>query len=409
MLVGDETAGHTTRPRAPSLFTLIVISSLSPLGINIVVPSMPALERAFVASYDSVQLTLSLYLAAIAVAQLVIGPLSDRFGRRPVLLVGLAVFVLASGLAPFSPNIVILVLIRILQAAGGCAGIVLGRAIIRDLYRRDQAASMIGYVTTGLALAPMLGVVLGGFLQEAYGWRASFWLLLTLGAVALAIAWADLSETNGRPSDSVALGGMMRDFKRLTVEPTFVLYTVISSLTSGIFFAFLGGAPLVAEIMLGMSPSQYGTYFAMVAGGYAIGNLISGRFTSRFGLNRMILAGATMAAATTLTMLVLFGFGLAAPLALFGPMFFGGIANGLVLPSTTAGAISVRPDIAGAAAGLLGAMQIGSGAVLAALTGVLLAHSAGAVPMILVMSLAAALALLLSVLVLPRYPLPHRP
>lgn len=409
MAAGDDTVEHGARLRAPSLFTLIVISGLSPLGINIVVPSMPALERAFAASYDAVQLTLSLYLASIAVAQIIIGPLSDRFGRRPVLLAGLAVFVVASGLAPFASDIGTLVLIRILQAAGGCAGIVLGRAIIRDLYRRDQAASMIGYVTTGLALAPMLGVIVGGHLQEGFGWQASFWLLLLLGAAGLAIAWIDLSETNATPSERMALGGMFGDFRRLMAEPTFVIYTVISSLTSGIFFAFLGGAPLVAEIMLGMSPSQYGNFFAMVAGGYAIGNLISGRFTARIGLNRMIVAGAVMAAAVTLTMLLLFGTGHGAPIALFGPMFFGGVANGLVLPSTTAGAISVRPEIAGAAAGLLGALQIGSGAVLAALTGVLLAGQASAVPMILIMSLAAVLALLLSVFVLPRYPLPYRP
>lgn len=385
-------AGAPTR-RAPTLFTLIAVSGVSPLAINIIVPSMPAIRDAFTTSYGLVQLTLSLFLASIAVSQIFLGPLSDRFGRRPVLLSGLAIFVLASFAAPFAPSIGALIAIRILQAAGGCAGIVLGRAVIRDLYERRRAASMIGYVTTGLAVAPMLGVIVGGFLQESYGWTASFWFTGMAALVVTLLAWVDLGETNHNRSERIALGTMLRDFSSLLGDRTYLLFMLVSSLSSGVFFSFLGGAPLVAENVLGLSPATYGLYFALVAGGYSLGNFASGLYSERFGLKSMIVAGAALLVVVALVVIALFALDRGSAWALFGPMFFGGIANGLTLPSTTAGAISTRPDIAGAAAGLLGAFQIGAGALLSALVGVLIGAGESAMPMLLVMGTAGILAL----------------
>src|SRR5690554_5364405 len=172
----NEMSAPRAAERRPSLVILVTISTVSPLALNIYLPSMPSLVGLFDTTMARVQLTLSLYLAAFALAQIVIGPLSDRYGRRPVLLWGMVVFMLGSLACALAPDIDFLIAGRILQAAGGSTGIVLGRAIVRDLYDRRQAASMIGYVTMGLAIAPMVGPAIGGVLDHVFGWTASFYL-----------------------------------------------------------------------------------------------------------------------------------------------------------------------------------------------------------------------------------------
>jgi MFS transporter, DHA1 family, multidrug resistance protein len=382
-----------TALRRPSLGALIAVSMLSPFAINVVVPSLPAMERHFAADYGTVQLVLSLYLAAVAAAQILIGPLSDRFGRRPVLIAGLGLFTVASLACVGAPTIETLVGLRVLQAVGGSAGLVLARAIIRDLYERRRAASMLGYLTMGFAVAPMLAPLIGGLLQGAFDWRASFWFMFGFGVVCLAVAWRDVSETNLAPAERLDLSTLFRDFSMLVREPSFLLFTGCASLSSGVFFAFLGGAPYVSETILDLSPTVYGTWFVLVAGGYAIGNFLSGRYAERAGVRAMIVGGSVLALLVVALMPALFAAGLAHAASLFVPMFVLGIANGLVLPNALAGAISVAPRIAGAAAGLAGAAQMGFGAVFSALTGAMLAGGETATPLFLAMGLSAAGAL----------------
>jgi MFS transporter, DHA1 family, multidrug resistance protein len=382
--------------RRPLLVALIAVSMLSPFAINVVVPSLPAIERYFAADYATVQLVLSLYLAAVAGAQILIGPLSDRFGRRPVLLAGLAVFVVASLACLVAPNAETLVALRVVQAAGGSAGLVLARAIIRDLYERRRAASMIGYLTMGFAIAPMLAPLIGGLLQEAFDWRASFWFMACFGLVSLTVAWRDVSETNLAPADRLDLRTLFRDFGLLLRQPSFLLFTGSASLSSGAFFAFLGGAPYVSETILDLTPTIYGTWFVLVAGGYAIGNFLSGRYAERAGVRRMIVGGSALALVMVAMMPALFAAGYAHAASLFVPMFVLGIANGLVLPNALAGAISVLPSIAGAASGLTGATQMGFGALFSAASGAMLAGGETAMPLFAVMLLSAAGALVVA-------------
>jgi DHA1 family bicyclomycin/chloramphenicol resistance-like MFS transporter len=381
-------------PRRPPVVALVAVSALSPFAINSVVPSMPAIEHAFDAGYGRVQLILSLFLAAVAISQIAIGPLSDRFGRRPVLLGGFAVFIAASAVSPFAPTIDALIGIRIVQGATGCVGIVLGRAIVRDLYDRRQAASMLGYVTMGLAMAPMVAPTIGGLMQEFYGWTAIFWVMAALGVLCLAVVWAYIPETNLRPSAELSFRTMFRDFARLLRVPDFLLFTASSALTTGIFFAFLGGAPYIAERLLGLSPSVYGLWFGILPIGYASGSFIAARFSERMGVARMILLGSLLALASVLVLPSLTLLGFAGPAALFVPMAFSGMANGMALPSAVSGAISVRPDIAGAAAGLSGAAQIGTGAIFSGLGGWALTGATTPMPLFAIMMLAAVLAIL---------------
>jgi DHA1 family bicyclomycin/chloramphenicol resistance-like MFS transporter len=246
----------------------------------------------------------------------------------------------------------------------------------------------------GLAMAPMVAPTIGGLLQELYGWTAIFWFMAGLGVLCLGVVWAYIPETNLRPAAELSFRSMFRDFGRLLCVPDFLLFTASSALTTGIFFAFLGGAPYIAERLLGLSPSIYGLWFGILPIGYASGSFIAGRFTERLGVPRMILLGSllALAAAIVLPSLALLGF--AGPAALFVPMAVSGMANGMALPSAVSGAISVRPEIAGAAAGLSGAAQIGTGAIFSGLGGWALTGATTPMPLFAIMMLAAALAIL---------------
>ena len=395
----DQSAspGSPAPVRRPPVLALVAVSAMSPFAINSVVPSMPAIEHAFSTDYGRVQLILSLFLAAVAVSQIIIGPLSDRFGRRPVLLVGFAIFVAACAASPFAHSIEALIAMRVVQGASGCVGIVLGRAIVRDLFERRQAASMLGYVTMGLAVAPMLAPSIGGQLQEYFDWTAIFWFMAALGLGCLVVTWTHVPETNHHRTPKLSFGTMFSDFGRLLRSSEFLLFTANSSLATGVFFAFLGGAPYVSERMLHLSPGIYGLWFAVAPIGYATGNFITGRYTERFGVAKMILAGSALAFIAAILPGIFFALGFANATALFLPMMLIGFSNGLSLPSAISGAISVHPEIAGAASGLSGAAQIGMGAVLSAIVGAAFGAGASSTTMFVLMGVAALLALAVAV------------
>ena len=312
----------------------------------------------------------------------------------PILLTGLAIFVVTCVAAPFATDIDALLAIRFMQGASGCVGIVLSRAIVRDLFDRRQAASMLGYVTMGFAMAPMVAPTIGGVLQETSGWQAIFWLMAVFGVASLAVSIFYVPETNFHRTPSLSLGAIFGSYGRLLREPDFLLFTACSSLSTGVFFSFLGGAPYVAERILGLSPSVYGLWFGVIAVGYATGNFLAGRYTERFGVAKMILAGCLLALISASLPGLLFLVGLGSPAALFLPMAATGIANGIAMPSAISGAISVRPDIAGAASGLSGATQIGFGAVLSAIGGAMLAGGSSPFPIFALMSVASLLAVI---------------
>lgn len=370
---------------------------ISPMGLTIIIPSMPGLQDVFSADYSTVQFTLSLYLAATAVAQPLIGLLSDHYGRRPILLTGLGLFVIACLAAPAATNIETVIILRILQGAGGCAGIVLGRAIIRDLYERRHAASMIGYVTMAFAVAPMVAPFIGGLLQAQFGWTSIYWFLGLFSLLCLFLAWRDVSETNMALTSQLGFGQMFRDFATLLADPAFLLYAAIAAISSATFFSFLGGAPFVSEEILHLTPTVYGAWFALTAIGYSTGNFLSGRFAHHLGVHRMIVYGSILLCLPITLLFILFGSGIANASSFFIPMFFMGLANGICLPSAIAGAISVRPDIAGAASGLSGSMQTGIGAAFAALTGAILAGGTSATPLFFIMAASAITTLLLAI------------
>jgi DHA1 family bicyclomycin/chloramphenicol resistance-like MFS transporter len=375
------------RQNAPHLMTLVMTAAIGPLAMNVFLPSLPGMARHFGSDYAVMQLAVSLYLVATAVLQLFIGPASDRFGRRPVMLVCFAIFLAGTLAAVYAPTVEALLLCRMLQAFSS-AGMVISRAVVRDTVGTTQAASQIGYITMGMSVVPMIGPMIGGFLDELYGWQAGFWLTLAFGFAALAFVAFDLRETNRNRSSSLA--AQFQQYPQLLGSRLFWGYALTAAFTTGAFFAFIGGGPFVATEMLELTPSQYGIYFGIISLGYMLGNFLSGRFAQRVGINEMMLAGNAVAVLGMVLAIALFAGGLHHPLSLFGPVFFTGVGNGLTLPSANAGMISVKPRLAGSASGLGGALQIGGGAALSVLAGALLSAQTGPYPLLVVMLLSSA-------------------
>lgn len=356
---------------SPLLYVILVaVSTNGPLAMNIFVPSIPGLMEEFSATSGTVQLTLTVYLAGLAISQLVYGPLSDIYGRRPVMLGGLGLYVVASLLCAFATSIETLMVARFVQALGGAAGMVLGRAIVRDLHGREASASILGYITMAWVLVPMFAPALGGFLDEIATWRMSFYVLVGFGsAVFLLVLWG-LPETNppteGGGDEAARLA---RGASALFREPRFVGYTLTLGFCSAVFFTFIAGAPFIMVEVLSRSPLDYGLWFMLVSVGYMTGNFLSGRYSQAIGIDRMITVGNSLAVAGTLIMLGFAISGALSPITLFFPMLLVTLGNGLVIPNGTAAAISVLPKTIGAAAGLSGFAQIAIGATASQFTG----------------------------------------
>lgn len=380
---------NTSTP--PHVVTLVLIAGLGALSMNIFVPSLANMAIYFDAEYSVVQLAISAYLAVTAAIQLLVGPLSDRFGRRPVMLGGICIFLFATTGCIFAQDITTFLIFRMIQAAVA-TGMVLSRAIVRDMVGPAKAASMIAYVTMGMSLSPMLAPVIGGVLDEVFGWKASFVFAFACGVLVLFIVWRDMGETNVHRSASFA--AQFRSYPELITSPRFWGYTLVAAFSSGAFFAFLGGAPYIASEVLKISTATMGLYFGIISIGYMIGNFISGRMSERLGINRMMFIGSLMGLSGSLLGYGLFSVGVEHPLSLFGSIFFVGVGNGLTLPSANAGMVSVRPQLAGSASGLGGAVMIGGGAALAAITGSLLTPEAGVYPLLGMMIMSSFLAIL---------------
>ena len=371
--------------------TLILITGLAALSLNVFLPSLPSMAKYFGVEYQVMQLSVSLYLAMTAFIQIFIGPISDRFGRRPVLLTSIAVFVAATLGAVLAPNFGVFLACRMAQAAIA-TGFVLTRAVVRDMVAQDKAASMIGYVTMGMSVVPMIGPVIGGVLDKAFGWQASFAMLGLSGVAVLALTWRDLGET--APNRTGGFRDQARQYPELLKSQRFWGYCLASAFASGSFFAYLGGAPFVGTNVFHMDAATLGFYFGAPALGYLIGNFLSGRYSMRYGINKMALAGTLVNTIGLGILALITAFGVENANVFFGLIIAVGIGNGVMLPSTNAGLLSVRPALAGSASGLGGAFTIGGGAALSALAGYVLTPGSGTMPLILLMFVSSAISIL---------------
>jgi DHA1 family bicyclomycin/chloramphenicol resistance-like MFS transporter len=361
---------------------LIAMTALGPLSLNILVPAVPGLVSKLATDAGSVQLTISLYLLGLAGAQLVLGPLSDRFGRRPVVLAGLALTVVASVAAIAASSIGSLIIARVGQALGASTGLVIGRAIIRDLVDRERTASMIGLVSTVMAVAPMVAPLIGGILDTAFGWESIFILIAALSAVVL--GWAVLVLPETRPERVREASSFWPDLRALLGTPSFIGYVLSGAFASAAFFTFLGGAPHVVVTMMGRTSAEYGIWFVVNSIGYIAGAFITSRRVSRYGVDRMIRWGLLLQLVIGVTAVVLgdalFWLG---PAVIFIPQTLISFGNGIVISNAVAAAVSVRPEVAGTASGISGFVQMAMGAAVAQFAGWVLAGASTALPMTL--------------------------
>ncbi|HEX2528950.1 MAG TPA: multidrug effflux MFS transporter [Geminicoccus sp.] len=374
------------------LALLVVLTGLGPAALQIFLPAIPAIQSHFMVSSALAQLTLSLSTLSIAVATLLFGPLSDRIGRRPAVLIGLVVFLVGSIGSVLASSIVMLVVARVVQAAGGAAGMVIVRAMIRDRHGPEDAASMIAVVTTAMVVAPMISPILGGALTDLFGWRSTFGAAGLAGLLILAASAMSLPET--RPAHVGVAGGpgLLHGSLRLLRDRNFLAYALQGAFSLALYYALLGGGPYVVMEVMGGTATHYALWFLPVAGMFMAGNLVASRISRSFGIDRMVLVGSIGNVGGAGLAVLLVAWVSVAPWAIFLPTALVAFFQGLSVPNAQAGALSVEPKLAGTASGLAGFLQMALAAAAAQLVGTV--HDGTAWPMLLTMFGCALLSLL---------------
>src|SRR6478672_8265170 len=363
-VMGKEPGAATDNSLATSkvmLALLVLMTGVAPISLYLLVPALPVLATTFGRDISVAQMTVSLYMVGIACSQLIMGPLSDRFGRRPVLLAGLGLMVAASAACILAETLPQLIDARFFQALAGATGMVVSRAIIRDLYSRERISAMISLVIAVMMIAQMLSPLTGGLLETAFGWRSIFYAITAVSLViAIAIALA-LPETR---RDRIEGSGFRGDVGSLFKSRAFVGYLLCQVLASQIIFAFAGAGPYIVVTQMGRSAAEYGAWFATTGFAYLVGNLFCVHFAPRHSLEKLIWFGLALQVGGSLLNLVWSFTGInQAPSFLFGTQMIVMVANAFVMANSAAAALSVRPDAAGTASGAMGFLQQGVGSL----------------------------------------------
>ena len=347
------------------LVTLASISLIGPLALNMFLPAMPVVKSVFASSDAVVGLTYSMALLLMACATLVYGSLSDRHGRRPMLLAGLALFILGSGICAVSNSIYALMAGRAIQAIGAGCGVTLARAIARDAYGTEGLVKVIAYLTMAYALGPMLSTLCGGLLIDLAGWRSVFWFAVIAGVVIASACYAVLYETHESQDRDDKGPGFLMAYVALFSHVRFTAFVLQTGASSGLYYALAAAASFLMKDYLGRSATEFGTYFMLFPIGFVSGNLLSSRISHRFQLESMVLAGSliTFMAIFCQSAVILAGY--LSPLIIFIPGFFITFGQGVALPNAQVGAMRVIPSLSGTAAGVGVFFQLFLGAVFA--------------------------------------------
>jgi DHA1 family bicyclomycin/chloramphenicol resistance-like MFS transporter len=392
-----STTGTAAAPSFRFVAVLVLATALGPFAMQVFLPALPAIQEDFAVGAATAQLVFSLSAFAIAAATLFYGPISDRVGRRPALIGGLVVYLVGSVVCALAPSIAVLILGRIVQAAGGSAGIVLSRAIVRDLYGRERSATVLAYITMAMVAAPMVAPAFGGLLTDLAGWRYVFLAGTAVGVLILLAVRAELAET-ARGSGEASARAHGRSFARLLRSPPFLGYAFQGAFSISVFFCFLAAAPYLMVRVMGRPASEYGLMFVLVSAAFMAGNFAAARLTPRVGGDRMILVGSVGSLAGAVLMLALLLAGSWTPWSVFLPTSLGAFAQGLAVPNTQAAFLSVDPQAAGTASGLGGFLQMGVAAVAAQVVGSI--QDGTPYPMAIGMTLCAAAALMAALVAL---------
>lgn len=351
--------------RAGGRFLIPLMAALTALAMattSIYLPSLPHMAQDLSATIGEVQLTLTLYMAVYGLAQLVMGPLSDRYGRRPVMISGLALAVLASIGCAATYSVGMLLAARVLQGIGACVGVVTARAVIRDVYDRQGSARALSVMTMVVSLAPIAAPIIGGYIEIWAGWRVTFLLIATLTAVVMAAAIRLLPETNKNlQTQGSVIGSALVNYRQLLVIPGFWGYALTNVGLYVTFYSFVAGAPVAFIEVFQFSAERYGLIAAIPMVGFFMGSLLASRLGARLSLDRQIDLGTGAMGAAGLALLAVVAAGELGPATLIAPIFFWGIGMGVAQPNSLAGAVSINPRIAGSASALIGCIQFAGG------------------------------------------------
>lgn len=399
----------STPPQPPGRLSVAAVIGLvaaaymlQPLSTDLYLPTLPGIGAAFDVSVATVQLTLSVYIAAFGLWQLVAGPLSDRYGRHPVVIGGIATFLAASILCVFAPTIEVLVGGRLLQAIGACSCLIGTRAMVRDLYAPTEGARVMAAASTLMAVAPVTGPVIGALAFEAFGWRSSFVLLAGFSAVLLAVSAMRLQESNTRPDPQVLRPGpMLEAAVRILRSPTFIAYALMVTLSYAGLFAYLAGSPFVLIRVFGLSPTAYGLALPLMSGGFLLGSFLCQRLLPSRGIAYTTRLGATLQAASGIIMVALALAGVHHPAAIIAPMSLFGVSHGLVQPAGMAAAVAPFPRNAGLAAALYGVAMMGAASLVSLVQGATFNDTV--FPMVLSLGATSVTALIVALTLVRRY------
>jgi DHA1 family bicyclomycin/chloramphenicol resistance-like MFS transporter len=366
------------RPGTFALTALLAaLSAIGPLTTDMYLPSLPDIARQLDASTAQVQFTISAYLIGFALGQIFYGPVSDRHGRKPVLIAAIALYCVASVACALARSIEVLIVARAFQALGGSGGIVLTRAIVRDIYSGVRAGRELSLIGSVMALAPVLAPIVGGLLQTVFGWRAVFLTLVTAGLAGTGIVWLVLPETlNVRATEPVSMQAMLRSYRVVARHPAYLAYLGITSASYAGLFAWISGAAFVLQNLYGLTPFDFGFAFALGSVGYMSGSALAARIVIRFGLDGVLGVGGCACAAGGLGMVAAVALGLTSWLSLVLPIAVYLAGLGMVLPQGIAGAMTPFPERAGAASSLFGFVQQCGAALCGAAVGWFLGQSA---------------------------------
>ncbi|SUZ78212.1 uncharacterized protein METZ01_LOCUS31066 [marine metagenome] len=373
------------------IILLAAASALGPAAMQILLPALPVIKDTFQVSNDVAQLTLSLSMFAIAIGTLIYGPLSDKYGRRVIMLLGLVITIAGSIFCFLATSIDLLILGRFIQAFGGAAGLVLARAIVRDVYEAEDAARVIATLVMVMVVIPMLSPALGGELMDQFGWQSVFIAIAFFGVLIFLFSISYLPETLREPIPFEGAGAVLVTFMSLFKSPAFCGYAFCVTFVSVVFFSFISAAPEIMVSVLDRPPTEYGYYFIMIPLGFMSGNYVTLYFGRSKELNRLITWGASISIVGIALAFILLSLGIKHPLALFVPISIAIFGNGITLPNAMAAAINEFPNLAGSASGLTGFLQMAFSAVAAQV--VALIFNGTVYPLLVMMFSAAVLSL----------------
>ncbi len=364
---------HAPQPQfghAPILVLVTAMLMMQPLSTDLYLASLPSLASVFDVPVSTVQLTLTLFVIGFGSAQLIVGPLSDRFGRRPVVLTGLGLYVAASALCGLAQSIDLLIAARFLQALGCCAAVMVARAIVRDAYAPEHSARVIARASTWISLAPIIGPILGSYLQVTFGWRSTFVALGTFSACVMAACILRLPETNEHKNPQATnLRGLVENYKLVLGSREFWLYVMPGALSYGGIFLFISGSSFVLIKVLGVPTQWFGFCFGAGVSGYMSGTLVCRRLLKTISGEQALRIGTTVSMAAGLYFLIATLLGLWHWAMVVFAMFFAMVAHGINFPVTQSGAVSPFPKQAGTAAGLMGAIFMAFAFVIGSIVG----------------------------------------